>query len=954
MNKKNGFTLVELLAVIAIIAILAVTAVAGYNGMTDKSKEKAYQAKVQLIETSAIKWAKENNINNKTSISVNKLVVQGYLQADSINDEGIALIENPKDGSNMICNLVSITLENQEHSADYLTDASDCNLAYREEDASKIDIQAYEAGLSSVLGYEDGSNKLNWTNRNIGIVVNSSYYDVSLIKSVTYDYNGESVTKAVTNDGFKVVNSYSTISDAAPNCFKISSVSIISDSELTVTFTLTDGTTKSRTITVRIDKEEPTATIIADQEWMTSGKKIKVFLDDGNGSGAKKYYLSSSEILTNLSMIDHQETTDGYALVSKKLSVGTYYVFTEDIAGNKSTTPKAQFTLNNIDDTQPECTINFLGTVGDSGWYKSFVTPKATTNEAGPSGISYEFNTTGNIAYTLHASEGNIGEKTLSQETSETSGKSFYCFVKTAAGESGSKERTLKIDVTEPTLSLSKTSGGYAKEHTVTVKIKDNLSGLRKNNTIKYAWATSNTVAPTNWSTLTITGTNGTKSELSKDIKGSGFTGTYYLWIKAGELKDVAGNAYLDSAGNNYVSEAFLFDNTAPTNPTVTLCKWNGSSAPTSCASSTYTASSWSRVSVTSFVGGSTDAHSGEVYYQYTTTGRTTNNTNTRGVKRDIKAAGTSTIKWRACDKLNNCTGYTTAYIINLDSKAPTVPTSTIREDSSSGSKRTNADSWTNKTLWWGNFSSSDEDGVREVSGVDHFEYSTGCTGSRTGDLSSSYTYSTERNVKYCIRAVDKAGNASAWSSAYYFKIDKTGPKCYMDSDHSYSTHGVNYIIVCYDEDGGSGIYTCADTRSDVMTFYNRKTDVTRYVLDNAGNRGACSLKVNSVTDYRRRTRTWNSCKTGSSNACVGGYVSDCITGVYNSARQCKIIEGDDAYWVSSTKSCCRDVWSDCASRTNTCSGGWNSWGAWTGYGNYSCSGYSSNACELELRTRYY
>lgn len=264
MNKKNGFTLVELLAVIAIIAILAVTAVAGYNGMTDKSKEKAYQAKVQLIETSAIKWAKENNINNKTSISVNKLVVQGYLQADSINDEGIALIENPKDGSNMICNLVSITLENQEHSADYLTDASDCNLAYREEDASKIDIQAYEAGLSSVLGYEDGSNKLNWTNRNIGIVVNSSYYDVSLIKSVTYDYNGESVTKAVTNDGFKVVNSYSTISDAAPNCFKISSVSIISDSELTVTFTLTDGTTKSRTITVRIDKEEPTATIIAD------------------------------------------------------------------------------------------------------------------------------------------------------------------------------------------------------------------------------------------------------------------------------------------------------------------------------------------------------------------------------------------------------------------------------------------------------------------------------------------------------------------------------------------------------------------------------------------------------------------------------------------------------------------------------------------------------------------
>ena len=48
--KKKGFTLVELLAVIAIIAILAVTAVAGYNRMTAKSKENAYQAKIKLIE----------------------------------------------------------------------------------------------------------------------------------------------------------------------------------------------------------------------------------------------------------------------------------------------------------------------------------------------------------------------------------------------------------------------------------------------------------------------------------------------------------------------------------------------------------------------------------------------------------------------------------------------------------------------------------------------------------------------------------------------------------------------------------------------------------------------------------------------------------------------------------------------------------------------------------------
>lgn len=107
-----------------------------------------------------------------------------------------------------------------------------------------------------------------------------------------------------------------------------------------------------------------------------------------------------------------------------------------------------------------------------------------------------------------------------------------------------------------------------------------------------------------------------------------------------------------------------------------------------------------------------------------------------------------------------------------IDRAAPSVPTSVVRYDSSSGSTRSNGDtSWTGKTLWWGSFSSTDN-----LAGVDHYEYSTNCSGSKSNNLNSSYTYSNTTNYKFCIRGVDKAGNIGSWSGATYIKVDKTPP----------------------------------------------------------------------------------------------------------------------------------------------------------------------------------
>ena len=118
MNKK-GFTLTELLAVIAIIAILSVAAISGYGTMTKNSKKKSYESKVSTIESAAYKYAKENNVSKKTTISVNKLVVMGYLQPDESAENGLSILTDPVTGENMICNTIDISIINNDAQVKY-------------------------------------------------------------------------------------------------------------------------------------------------------------------------------------------------------------------------------------------------------------------------------------------------------------------------------------------------------------------------------------------------------------------------------------------------------------------------------------------------------------------------------------------------------------------------------------------------------------------------------------------------------------------------------------------------------------------------------------------------------------------------------------------------------------------------------------------------------------------
>ena len=120
-----------------------------------------------------------------------------------------------------------------------------------------------------------------------------------------------------------------------------------------------------------------------------------------------------------------------------------------------------------------------------------------------------------------------------------------------------------------------------------------------------------------------------------------------------------------------------------------------------------------------------------------------------------------------------------------IDHSSPNVPSAKIRENGplgtviSNGPNPSSTQTYT-KGLWWGNFSGNDA-----MSGYNHYEYSTECSETRSGDISdyrlaNGYTYPLSGNTQnscFRIRQIDNAGNSSSWSDKYKIKISIPTPQ---------------------------------------------------------------------------------------------------------------------------------------------------------------------------------
>lgn len=166
--KKDGFTLVELLAVVVIIGITYLIIFPSVTSFIDKSKEKSYNIQVDLIEKASKKWVVDNTDEllkkdpyhlNNINLTLTTLKKEGYLQD--------MFIENPKNKKIMTgCVVVSYQSNKNQYEYTY-EDGKD---TYSKKDTKENKRAEEMAGCNNKKGYIytyfKNNNKLEKTSGN--------------------------------------------------------------------------------------------------------------------------------------------------------------------------------------------------------------------------------------------------------------------------------------------------------------------------------------------------------------------------------------------------------------------------------------------------------------------------------------------------------------------------------------------------------------------------------------------------------------------------------------------------------------------------------------------------------------------------------------------------------------------------------------------------------------------
>lgn len=166
--KKEGFTLVELLAVIVIIGIIYLIVFPSVTSFIDKSKEKSYNIQVDLIEKASKKWVVDNTDEllkkdpyhlNNINLTLTTLKKDGYLQ-----DE---FIENPKTKKIMTgCVVVSYQSNKNQYEYTYKDGLDSYSKSEVKDIKQAEEMAACDNEKGYIYTYFKNNNKLEKTSGN--------------------------------------------------------------------------------------------------------------------------------------------------------------------------------------------------------------------------------------------------------------------------------------------------------------------------------------------------------------------------------------------------------------------------------------------------------------------------------------------------------------------------------------------------------------------------------------------------------------------------------------------------------------------------------------------------------------------------------------------------------------------------------------------------------------------
>lgn len=170
--KNKGFTIIELLTVILILALIVAMVVPSYNAIIKKNKAKIYDSKKNMIILAAEKYATDENLSGINTISVNKLIEEGYIAGEKDEDGNYNII-NDVNNENMRCYTITIDATSELPEA-ALNEKANCEFVESEIASEILQVTAFSGDTFDLDELDPTKYSVplskKWFNRDITVV----------------------------------------------------------------------------------------------------------------------------------------------------------------------------------------------------------------------------------------------------------------------------------------------------------------------------------------------------------------------------------------------------------------------------------------------------------------------------------------------------------------------------------------------------------------------------------------------------------------------------------------------------------------------------------------------------------------------------------------------------------------------------------------------------------------